>query len=262
MLDGVLLRGAPQRLHGRYRVVSGMRVYERVAPRAHAPVVVLLHGIGVSSRYFLPTAGRLAPSCSVHAPDLPGFGRSGRLGARPTVRRLADALGAWLDAAELEPDCLVAHSFGCQVAVDLEARAPGRLRRLVLVAPTADRRARSLPQQAARLALDALREPAALTPLQLFDYALHVGKSGVGGFAELLRDRIEEKLPHVAAPTLVVRGSRDPIVPHAWAREVADALPHGRLVEVEGAPHALNYTAPDELTRLTLEHLAQPAGPG
>lgn len=261
MLDRLLYRGAPARLRGRYRTVEGVRVYERYAERRDGPVVVLVHGIGVSGRYFLPTAGRLASRCRVYVPDLPGFGRSGRLRGRPTVPRLAGALYAWLDEAGLErPDALVANSFGCQLIVELAARRPERVARLVLVGPTVDRHARSLPRQAARLALDSFREPPGLWAVELADYALHLVKSGPAGFVEMVRDTVEEKLARVEAPTLVVRGARDPIVPRPWAEEVAVRLPRGRLVEVPGVPHAVNYTAPDVLARLTLDFLREPPG--
>jgi pimeloyl-ACP methyl ester carboxylesterase len=48
------------------------------------------------------------------------------------------------------------------------------------------------------------------------------------------------------------------IVPRGWADEVIAALPNGRLAEVPDAPHAVNYAAPDALTRLTLEFLEEP----
>jgi pimeloyl-ACP methyl ester carboxylesterase len=260
VVDRLLYRGAPRRLDGRFRTVGGARVFERYAETDGAPVVVLVHGIGVSTRYFLPTAGRLAARCSVYAPDLPGFGRSGRLAGRPTVRRLADALDAWLDAAALgRPDAIVANSFGCQLVADLACRRPGCAARLVLAAPTVDPQARSLLRQAARLAVDVLYEPIALWPIQAFDYTLHLAKSGPSSFVEMVRDPVEEKLARVQEPALVVRGTRDRIVPRRWAQEVASTLPRGRLREVPGAPHALNYAAPDALTSLTLEFLAEPA---
>ena len=258
VLARVLYRGAPDRLAARFRRVARMRVYERYAERERAPIVTFVRGIGVSGRYFLPTAGRVAARCSVYVPDLPGFGRSGRLPGRATVRSLADALEAWLDAAELErPDAFVANSFGCQLAVDLAARRPERVGRLVLVGPTVDVRARSLTRQAARLALDSTREPPALWALEALDYAVHVAKSGLAGFVEMVRDPVELKLAQVHAPTLVVRGARDVIVPRAWASDVAAALPRGRLVEIPGSPHAVNYAAPEALARLTLEFLSE-----
>jgi pimeloyl-ACP methyl ester carboxylesterase len=244
------------RLTSRYRPVVGRRLHERHSIRPGAPVVVLLHGVGASSRYLLPTAGRLATDCTVYAPDLLGFGRSARLPGRPTVPRLAETLEAWLDAAGLErPDALVANSFGCQLAVELAVRRPERVARLVLVGPTVDPRARSLVRQAARLAVDLPREPVALWAVQALDYSLHVAKTGVAAFVEMVRDEVETKLAEVIAPALVVRGARDPIAPHAWAAEIAARLPRGRLVEIPRAAHAANYSAPDALARLVRDFL-------
>jgi pimeloyl-ACP methyl ester carboxylesterase len=257
VFERLLYRGAPRRLDDRVRTVWGRRVFERYAELPGAPVAVLVHGVGVSSRYWLPTAARLAQRCTVYAPDLLGFGRSDRLAGRPTVPRLADLLEAWLDAAGIErPDVVAGHSFGCQLVVELAARRPERVARLALVAPTIDPSARSLPRQAVRLALDLTREPLGLSALELVDYSLHVTKSGLAAFAEMVRDRIETKLPRVESPTLVVRGERDPIVPRPWAAAVAAALPCGRLVEVAGAAHALNFAAPDALAELLLGLLA------
>jgi 2-hydroxy-6-oxonona-2,4-dienedioate hydrolase len=214
-----------------------------------------VHGIGVSGRYLLPTAARLVADCRVFVPDLPGFGRSARLGQRPTVDALTTALDDWLAAAAGRADVVVANSFGCQLALELAVRAPNRVERLVLVGPTVDPRARSLRAQAARLAVDAAREPLQLDLLQAFDYCVHVAKSGVGGFVEMVRDRPEEKLPAVAAPTLVVRGERDAIVSREWAARVASGVQGGRLVEVPGSGHAVNYAAPDALADLVRAEL-------
>ncbi|MDQ3880940.1 MAG: alpha/beta hydrolase, partial [Chloroflexota bacterium] len=65
------------------------------------------------------------------------------------------------------------------------------------------------------------------------------------------------KLPCVRVPTLVVRGGRDPIVPQAWAEEVARLLPRGRLVVIPGAAHAVNHDAPAALARVVLPFLTE-----
>ncbi len=109
-------------------------------------MVVLVHGLVVSSRYMVPTAERLAPHCRVFAPDLPGFGGSEKPPRVLDVAGLSDALSALsLLAIEL-----------------LDYLSAGTLR-----------------------------------SWRTFRYALD--------------DRIEEKLPHMRVPTLVVLGSRDAI---------------------------------------------------
>ena len=70
-----------------------------------------------------------------------------------------------------------------------------------------------------------------------------------------LADRIEEKLPHIQAPTLVVRGARDPLVPSRWAEGGHALLPHGRLVVLPARPTPPNFSAPDALLRAVLPFL-------
>ena len=61
-----------------------------------------------------------------------------------------------------------------------------------------------------------------------------------------LEDRIEDKLPRIQAPTLVVRGEHDPLVPQRWAEEVVRLLPRGDFIVLRGLGHTVNYTAPAE----------------
>ena len=75
-------------------------------------------------------------------------------------------------------------------------------------------------------------------------------------FRAALADRIEEKLPGVAVPALVVRGDRDPIVPERWAVEVARLLARGRLITLPGVAHAAHYAAPAAFARVAGPFLA------
>src|SRR5205807_2692397 len=105
-----------------------------------------------------------------------------------------------------------------------------------------------------RWALNSPSEPAAgstsLGSVVRQDYR----DAGVGRviatFRHALSDRIEDKLPRLAVPTLVVRGARDPIVPQRWAEEAARLLPNGRLIVVPRAAHTMNFTSPDALARV------------
>jgi pimeloyl-ACP methyl ester carboxylesterase len=67
-------------------------------------------------------------------------------------------------------------------------------------------------------------------------------------FQESMRDRVEDRLPRVRVPTLVVRGERDRIGPPAWAERVARLLPYGRVVTIPGVPHMVPFNAPRELS--------------
>ena len=197
---------------------------------------MLVHGLVIPSRYMVP----LAPDFPVYAPDLPGFGESDKPRRVLAVPELAEALHAWMRAIGLPRAALVANSFGCQIVAELAARHPEAVDRLVLQGPTVDAGARSLPVQVWRTLRNGRMEPPALGRISAVDYA----KAGLGRAVRttraMMRDRIEDKLPRVRAPTLVVRGSRDPVVPQAWAERVARTLSDGRLVVVEGGAHLAN----------------------
>jgi pimeloyl-ACP methyl ester carboxylesterase len=198
----------------------------------------------------VPTAVRLARHYRVYAPDLPGFGHSDKPRQALDIPELADALVAWMDAAGLERAPLVGNSLGCQIIVDAAIRYQDRLASLVLQGPTMDRHARTLRQQLCRGLLDVLREHPSQPLVQTRDYAKFGLRRSLRTFRFAARDRIEDKLPLVQQPALVVRGERDPIVSQRWVEEVTRLLPSGRLVVIPGAPHTLNYSTPQAFVRV------------
>jgi len=242
-----------------YTGVAGTRVHAAVLGPAGAPEVVCVPGLGCSHRYFRPLARWLAPAVRVVAVDLPGFGRTPGPREPLDVRGLSLVLGGWLRATGRGGAPLVANSAGCQVVVDLAAHSPDLVGPAVLTGPTVDRHARSPLRQLGRLLADVPREHPALALVQARDYLAAGPRRLAGTFRHLLADPVERKLPHLRAPTAVVRGGRDPIAPRPWVREVAALLPDGRFAEVPGAGHALNYSAPAELGGIVLALLAERA---
>lgn len=232
------------------------RIHARAWTMAKGPTVVLVHGLVVSSRYLVPLAEQLAPSCRVHAPDLPGFGLSEKPERVLDVPALADALGEWLEAADLERPALFGNSLGCQIAADLAARRPELLSRLVLSGPTVDPAARPEPRLAARWLLEVPGQ-VLMAHVLLADYRDAGLRRFLGTFRAMVADRIEEKLPRIQAPTLVVRGDRDRVVSQEWAEEVTRLLPKGRLVVLRGARHSPNFGSPAELARVMLPFLSE-----
>lgn len=238
-------------LASRYVDVGGWSVHVRsVAPPVpDPPRIVLVHGFVISSAYMAPLAHRLGRRFAVDAPDLPGFGRSAKDVPVLDVPGLADALARILGALGSEPVVLCANSFGAQVVVDLAVRRPDLCRALVLVGPTREPGV-GIAGHVWRTILVAPRERWSLWLLHVPDNI----RAGVRRIAATARaavgDRIEEKLPLVAAPVLVVRGTRDRVVPRRWAREAARLAPSGHYAEIVRAAHALNYSAPDELAAL------------
>jgi pimeloyl-ACP methyl ester carboxylesterase len=170
-----------------------------------------------------------APGSPGTSPDLATYGR--RLGAR-----LQD------EPPEVEPvDLLVGLSVGAQAAA-VAAATPGpgshsRIRRLVLVSPTVDPAARTVPRLLSRWLRGGRVEPAGL----LREQAPEWRRAGAGSLRELVRSacrvEIERLLPAVNAPVDVVHAERDRITSHSYAAALA-AEAGGRFVVVPGATHS------------------------
>lgn len=238
--------GRSRSLRSLWTDVDGLPIHAFTSALAppDAPPVVLVHGLGLSATYMLPTAVRLAPDYRVYAPDLPGFGRSGKPRAVLDVAGLADALAAWMGAAGLERAALLGNSFGCQIIVECAARHPERVERAILQGPTTPREERSWFWQFVRWRQNPNPN---MAPIARADYRAAGYRRVLKTFQYSIEHDLDAQLPKINAPVLVVRGSRDPICRQGWAQEVAHRLPEGRLVVIPGVHHTLVFTHALEL---------------
>ncbi|MER7460679.1 alpha/beta hydrolase [Micromonospora sp. NPDC126480] len=236
-------------LTSEWRLVDGLRTHTRrgADPGAGAPPVVLVHGLAVSHRYLTPLAVALADTHPVYVPDLPGFGLSERPATAYGVARLADHLAAWLAAYRLPPACLLGHSFGAEVVASLAARHPEAVRAVVLVGPTSDPAARSRRGQFGRFLVDTVREAKLQAPILLRDVRDARPWRVYATLTHSVRNTVESDLVRIAAPTLVVTGSRDPVAPAGWRSQAARLVPGARDLVVPGAAHNVATTAPEQV---------------
>jgi pimeloyl-ACP methyl ester carboxylesterase len=205
-------------------------------------VILLVHGLGLTHRYF----ARLQPL-------LPGA-------------RAIDLEGTTLDemtasvARAAEPGTLiVANSLGTQIATELAVRSPESVRALVLSGPTWDPAAPSLPAQFMRLLADSYREQPSLVPVALADYARRGPWHIFQAARSMLRHPMAERLAQVVVPVTIVRGSDDPICSRRWAAQLAAAPADGRLVTVQGAAHAVDWSHPGAVVQ-AVEEVQQALG--
>jgi pimeloyl-ACP methyl ester carboxylesterase len=236
-------------LTSEFRLVDGLRTHTRRStdPAAGAPAVVLVHGLAVSHRYLTPLAVALSPTHPTYVPDLPGFGLTERPGTAYDVPRHAAHLAAWLDAYRLDRVCLVGHSFGAEVVAALAARRPELVRALVLAGPTSDPAARNRRCQVGRWLVDTLREAKFQAPILLRDVWDARPWRVFATLSHSVRNSIEADLTRIAAPTLVLTGARDPVVPPSWREQAGRLLPDGRSATVPGAAHNVATTAPTQV---------------
>jgi pimeloyl-ACP methyl ester carboxylesterase len=225
-----------QRLHVRHRPPTG----------PHAMPCVLLHGLAVSHRYLMPTA-RCLSQRAVYVPDLLGFGLSDKPSTVLDVGEHAEALATWLDCLGTPPAAVLGNSFGCQVAVELACRRPDLVGALILVGPTTDPQAASMPAQVGRLLRNLPGEDWRQAPILLADIRDAGARRIVTTLRYAVRDHIDTKLSGVRVPTLLVRGARDRIAPQSWLDSAAALTPIVRTLAIEGAAHNAVTTAGPEL---------------
>jgi pimeloyl-ACP methyl ester carboxylesterase len=205
--------------------------------------IVFVHGLSASSRWWravLPLLG----GREARLLDLPRFGRHFR----------PDDATEWL-AREIEgeaPVVLVGHSMGGLVCARLAAERPELVGALVLIAPAGAPGSRSLhaygrglvrtflsarPGLIRTIAEDAIRTG----PEALLHGALFATGARFAG--------------RVQAPTLLIWGARDRLLPIELAAEWQRAIPHARLEAIDGAAHVPMVEMPSAFAELLLQFL-------
>jgi pimeloyl-ACP methyl ester carboxylesterase len=206
--------------------------------------VVLVHGVIVSGRYLTPLAAELCRDFALAIPDLPGYGLSETEAPCPTLPELADAAVA--SAALLGADrvSLVGNSFGAQVAIEAAIRHPRTVERVVLIGPTTDPRARSLPGQYLRWQRCLPHEDLSVVPILARDL-LDVGPVHAARLLRvMLGDHPEAKAAAVRQPALVLRGEHDRVAPADWCRRLCGLLPDCSFKELPSQGHMPHWSDP------------------
>jgi len=247
----------------------------------NGPDVVLLHGLGSSKVSFFDTAAALSRDYRVHALDLPGFGSSAKpAAARYDARYFAGAVAAYLDAEGVGSAHVVGNSMGGRVAIELALTRPERVRTVGLLCPAVAFVRRQLhpfvrlarPELAAlphRLRRDVVEryfrrmfaDPDALDP-QLAEIAVddfqRIYRSPRARHAFLAAGRnlyleppfgrrgFYPRLAGLQAPALFVWGSRDPLIPAALSRHVAEWLPGADQIILDGCGHVPQVERPTQ----------------
>jgi pimeloyl-ACP methyl ester carboxylesterase len=233
--------------------MGDVTIHYQVAGRGQP--LVLIHGLSGSTRWWARNVGPLASRFQVHVVDLVGFGGS-RAPSRFVLHDAAQHLRDWMDRLPLDRANVIGHSMGGYVAADLTAEAPERVERLVLVDAVALPLAYNRWRQAVGLVHGLWRLPVDFLPVLLTD-AHRAGPTTIVRAAhELLAADIQDKLRGIVAPTLLVWGEHDAIVPVELARRLSRTLPRASLAVLPGAGHNPMWDRPEEFNRVVLDFLA------
>ncbi len=254
--------------------------------------LLLLMGLGIDSLGWERQVPAFAGRHRVITVDNRGVGRSGKPPGPYTTAAMADDAAAVLDAVGVERAQVVGVSMGGMIAQELALRHPARVAALVLAVTSArpGDDARAVAEQgSAKSGLSLLGDAAGgsdmaradlgellrfLMPLtfserflreegaylhSLFMRMVDHGFSLPGFAAQVnavLAHDASARVPSLRAPTLVLTGSGDRLVPPHHSDELARLIPGSTLVKVEGGSHGLNFEQPEVFNRVVLDFLA------
>ena len=247
---------------GDYRMVGGVRLRLRDTGPRDAPAVILLHGFGASLETWEPWAQDLSANFRVIRLDLPGFGLTGPdpAGDYSDARGGRILLGL-MDQLGIARASLIGNSLGGRIAWNFAADHPSRVERLVLIspdgfaspgfdydkAPETPLVMRALPYVAPRSMLRgnlaaAYADPEALSEATVTRYrdmmlAPCVRRAILARMAQTILRDPAPALARIAAPTLLLWGEKDGMIPVSNAADYLRHLPEATLVRLPKLGH-------------------------
>jgi pimeloyl-ACP methyl ester carboxylesterase len=250
------------------------QVKPRIKIAGSGPPLVFLHGaVGLQWDAFLDS---LAERYTVYAPEHPGTTPGDPDGVKP-LDDLWDLVLYYyelFDRLGLERPAVVGHSFGGMVAAEVAASNPERVSRLVLLNPIGlwrdDAPIRNWMVMAPEeLGKAILVDPAGPVGQQLFaqpaDPEAQVDAqiqyiwslACTGKFVWPIPDKgLKKRLHRITAPTLIVWGKQDGLVPPLYAQEFASRIANARVELVDQAAHVPQLEQPAQVAALVREFLA------
>ncbi len=235
--------------------VAGTDVHYRVAGQGEP--VVLVHGLSGSTHWWIRNLPALAGSYTVYLVDLPGFGAMSRAPDQLMLSEMAAWLLQWMDAVHLERIRLIGHSMGGAIAVQCAAQRPGAITQLVLAAPAAIPVGHPTLLSYVPPLVEAVK---AMTPSFLPILAYDALRAGPRTLLRMSRDLLthdlRDELRQITAPTLLIWGRRDSLVPPSLGHMMRQELAHAELHILDRAGHVLMYDRPETFNKTVLAFFA------
>ncbi len=236
--------------------------------------VTFLHGLGSCCEDWILQLPSLDVDFAVLTVDLPGHGGSSMRAIWPRISYFADDVADLVRTLGIGPTHVVGLSLGGLVAQELALDHPDLVRSLVLVNtfPKIHLWTMRRFQAHRRLPIllrgdmdalgswlagelfpgDGMEEVRELTKMRIKSNAR---SAYVRNLLAIMRFDVRKRLGDIAAPTLVVSGERDSMVPHELKESLVSGIPNSKLEIVEDSGHATPIDSPDPFNRVLLKFL-------
>ncbi|OFX32378.1 MAG: hypothetical protein A2Z07_08885 [Armatimonadetes bacterium RBG_16_67_12] len=270
----------------RFVSINGARIHYRVD--GSGPPVLLIHGLGAFLESWSWTVPALRDHYTTIAFDFPGFGLSDALDEAYTPEGAAAFTLAFMDALAVRRAVLVGSSLGGTIATMVAGTAPDRCAALVLVSPagfdvdaTLMARLATLPlvgemfigviRRSPRMGVRNAFIKRGQIPPQLIEAAQRyfrlgaAGRSclrvvratvGMSGIRPEIIGEVRTLASRITAPTLIIWGTRDRVVPPAHAVVAVRTIPDARVHLLDGAGHVPYIEDADAFNAAMMEFLS------
>ena len=233
----------------------------------HGDPLVVIHGGGGDASTWLQNIEELSANYTVYAPDLPGYGGSQALAGNYYIPGLTEFINGFSDNLGLDRFYLVGHSLGGGVALNYALQFPDRIRKLVLVSSLC--LGREIAFWVRILSLPVLLRTVGAITMAAFqgirwmvkkllkgvEFVIPFSPASIiiGGSMTTFKEQtlvLANRFSEVLAPTLLVWGARDGIVPVRQAYVAAGAIPDCQLKIFEKRGHNVHRDEISEFSQV------------
>jgi 2-hydroxy-6-oxonona-2,4-dienedioate hydrolase len=239
------------------------------------PSVILLHGMGANKNQWRSTIPVLAAQFHVYAPDQIGFGTSDKPMINYRIATLVDFLGEFMGKLGISKATLVGNSMGGWVAADFAIKHPAAVDRLALV-DAAGYGTRSVTREQLAFLNPATLDDARTCLMRVFANKAFVNDMTVQMFfTDRMRagdqytiermidsvvrseDFLNGRFGGIKAPTIVIWGRGDELLPVAEGEAMAKQIPGARTVIIDNCGHAPQIECPQPFQAALIEFLTE-----
>ena len=243
--------------------VAGVSMHYYCAGRRGTPIV-LIHGLGSSSEIWAALMQLLKKECLVYALDLPGFGRTPLAPEGTNIQTHVLYLRRFLDALGYPRVTLVGNSLGGWIATRFAIEYPERVERLYLLNSAGLRRENMhSPYVEDRIEANHSIKQMLGYPLPVPTFVLDaiIRNAQTPAYAGFIRgydprEELDAVLADVEAPTTIIWGEGDNLLPLICAYDFHQGISNSELVLLPHTGHMPQLQNPVKVARVILQHIS------
>ena len=238
-------------------------------------ILVLVHGLGASAERWNNVIPNFAKYYHVIVPDLIGFGYSDKPIVDYTTDFFSTFLGKFFDALGIKRPNVIGSSLGGQISALYASANPNNIKKLILVSPSGTMKQSTPALDAYIMAALYPNEQSAKNAFEMMESSGNeVDDEIVHGFIERMQlpnaklafmstvlglknsEIITTKLHTIHSPTLIIWGSKDPVIPIQYAESFASSIKDCRFYRMDDCGHTPYVQDPNAFSSIVLEFLS------